>query len=211
MKEFILVITHLAALSVTTNAQDQLHWRLMKELTDDKPFSCLQCDKRYSTSSALKTHKRTHTGDKPFSCSQCDHKCSTSGDLKKHERIHTGDRPFSCSHCNYKYANPQHQVVWRVTKELTLVKIHSAVRSLTRNFDCLVWRDTKKVTLLQLHHFFKKLRKSLHHHLIKLHYKYPSSLFSDADSKTDVCPSIVNDCLPLKSYNTWTLLHINGT
>ena len=43
-----------------------------------------------------------YTGEKPFSCSQCEHKFSTSSYLKRHERIHTGDGPFSCSKCNYK-------------------------------------------------------------------------------------------------------------
>lgn len=35
-------------------------------------------------------------GDKPHSCDMCEKKFSTSGALKKHRRKHTGERPYEC-------------------------------------------------------------------------------------------------------------------
>ena len=32
----------------------------------EKPYACLQCDKRFSQSNDLKAHMRTHGGEKPY-------------------------------------------------------------------------------------------------------------------------------------------------
>ena len=58
-------------------AQDRTH--------NSDTFSCSES----STSGNLKRHERTYSGDKPFSCSQCDNKYSISSHLKRHERTHT--------------------------------------------------------------------------------------------------------------------------
>ena len=68
--------------------------------TEEKPFSCSNCDYKCSYPSAMKTHERIHTGDKPFSCSKCDKAFKQESNLRRHERIHTGEKPFNCSKCD---------------------------------------------------------------------------------------------------------------
>ena len=79
-------------------AQDRTH--------NSDTFSCSES----STSGNLKRHERTYSGDKPFSCSQCDNKYSISSHLKRHERTHTVVKPFSCSQCD-KNGQPQANLI----------------------------------------------------------------------------------------------------
>ncbi|XP_073403849.1 uncharacterized protein [Dendrobates tinctorius] len=67
--------------------------------TEEKPYSCSECGKRYSKNYQLVTHRRIHTGEKPFSCSECG-KCFTEKSyLVTHQKSHSGEKPFSCSEC----------------------------------------------------------------------------------------------------------------
>ncbi|XP_056262280.1 zinc finger protein 691 [Pseudoliparis swirei] len=65
----------------------------------EKPFSCAQCAKNFSTLGNLKTHQRIHTGERPYSCSQCGKSFGQAGNLKRHRLIHTGQKPYVCAHC----------------------------------------------------------------------------------------------------------------
>ncbi|PIO16367.1 hypothetical protein AB205_0195030, partial [Aquarana catesbeiana] len=65
----------------------------------EKPYSCLECGKRYSSTKSLNKHIRLHTGVKVNSCAECGKSFFNKSGLLKHQRIHSGEKPFSCSEC----------------------------------------------------------------------------------------------------------------
>ena len=57
--------------------------------TGEKPFVCIECDKKFINSSNLNAHLRIHTGEKPFLCPDCDKKFSNNKSFDLHRKIHT--------------------------------------------------------------------------------------------------------------------------
>ena len=46
---------------------------------------------------------RIHTNEKPYECDVCEKRFSESGDLKRHMRIHTKEKPYECDVCEKRF------------------------------------------------------------------------------------------------------------
>lgn len=79
----------------------------MRSHTNEKPYPCLSCDKKYKDSGTLKRHmNRNHVQQKRprnFICENCGKSFLTKSDVKIHMRTHTGETPYSCSICAVRF------------------------------------------------------------------------------------------------------------
>ncbi|XP_068112329.1 oocyte zinc finger protein XlCOF22-like isoform X2 [Hyperolius riggenbachi] len=67
----------------------------LTQLTDDRPFSCSECGKGFSSKGSLIKHQRIHIGDRPFVCLECGKCFVHKHHLHRHQRVHSDERPFS--------------------------------------------------------------------------------------------------------------------
>ncbi|XP_024144880.1 zinc finger protein 184 [Oryzias melastigma] len=87
-----------------------------------KRISCIECNKKFSSVTCLKTHIRTHT--QPFSCNKCDKSFTQSVDLRSHLKTHAKVTIFSCDICDDSFG----------TK--SSLKAHKKIHERQRRFSC---------------------------------------------------------------------------
>ena len=52
--------------------------------SDEKPFECQECGRKFKVNELSTWHKLVHTGEKPYGCGQCGFRCQQSVDSTKH-------------------------------------------------------------------------------------------------------------------------------
>ncbi|KAJ2100150.1 hypothetical protein GGI09_002415 [Coemansia sp. S100] len=64
-----------------------------------------QCSehKLFSESSAIVWHLPAHTQERPYVCGHCGKRFSRNNDMKRHANIHTGERPYKCPICLHAF------------------------------------------------------------------------------------------------------------
>ncbi|CAL4141495.1 unnamed protein product [Meganyctiphanes norvegica] len=82
--------------------------------SDEKPFSCDQCDFRTKHKLCLKKHTENkhdsnlnsmrQPGQKPYQCQYCEHRCTSKVKLLTHLAMHTDTKLHECHVCDYKSA-----------------------------------------------------------------------------------------------------------
>jgi len=108
--------------------------------TATKNQRCPQCDKAYTSASALKMHIRTHT--LPCRCRLCGKAFSRPWLLQGHVRTHTGEKPFSCPHCQRAFADRSN------------LRAHLQTHYDVKQYHCEVCRRTfSRMSLLLKHRY----------------------------------------------------------
>ena len=74
----------LAITAINQTGQKQVF--MAKQLGNLKKYQCGLCDKIVTN---IQIHVRRHTNDKPYPCTYCEKRFTNSGDLQIHVRIHT--------------------------------------------------------------------------------------------------------------------------
>ncbi|XP_077111393.1 uncharacterized protein LOC143767180 isoform X2 [Ranitomeya variabilis] len=88
-----------------TSTSFSTHVRMHRK---ERPFACLQCEKRFTRKWSLVEHQRTHTGERPFTCLKCGKCFSRKSILVGHQKSHTGEKPFLCLKCGKRFIAKQH-------------------------------------------------------------------------------------------------------
>jgi KRAB domain-containing zinc finger protein len=65
--------------------------------TNEKPYECLVCSKRFKIKGNLKNHEGIH--DKKFQCEICSRKFALNTELKDHLKLHENPDLFRCNIC----------------------------------------------------------------------------------------------------------------
>lgn len=73
-------------------------------LKGDKSHQCKYCHKKFTQSTHLDVHLRSHMGVKPYKCEYCSKRFTQGGNLRTHMRLHTGEKPFKCEICDKQFS-----------------------------------------------------------------------------------------------------------
>ncbi|KAJ0184256.1 hypothetical protein K1T71_000679 [Dendrolimus kikuchii] len=136
----------------------------MRSHTNEKPYQCASCVKRYKDRGSLNRHiERNHVTTKrenKFICETCGNKFSSKHSIKIHLRTHTGETPHACTFCPKRFTQISsllrhkmrhtgvrpHKCVVCSKKFYTKVELksHAAVHTSEKNFSCPICNVTFK-------------------------------------------------------------------
>jgi hypothetical protein len=82
----------------STNEISSARKRKRQSTKDPTKFKheCNTCGERFTRSTTLREHSRTHTNERPFPCSSCSKTFARKKDKTRHENLHLGEKTFYC-------------------------------------------------------------------------------------------------------------------
>jgi len=80
-----------------------------RELHTGVMYTCCQFEKVFSLKSSLRRHMNIHTGK--YKCSVCGRCCGCREHLEVHRRSHSGEKLFECTVCNKRFSTSRSLVV----------------------------------------------------------------------------------------------------
>ncbi|KAM3962731.1 zinc finger transcription factor senseless-2 [Aphomia sociella] len=88
-------------------------------------FSCVKCEKIFSTPHGLEVHaRRSHNGKRPFACEQCSKTFGHEISLTQHRAVHSVEKVFECKQCGKTF------------KRSSTLSTHLLIHSDTRPYPC---------------------------------------------------------------------------
>ena len=96
-----------------------------QQFGDGLVFSCIKCDKMFSTPHGLEVHaRRSHSGKRPFACEMCNKTFGHEVSLSQHRTVHTAEKTFECKQCGKQF------------KRSSTLSTHLLIHSDTRPYPC---------------------------------------------------------------------------
>ncbi|XP_061433099.1 zinc finger and BTB domain-containing protein 47-like isoform X1 [Lethenteron reissneri] len=75
----------------------------------NSPRVCPDCGMSFRTPSKLCRHRQSrHSEQKPYICGECGKRFSLIHNLNQHRRIHSGEKPFVCEECGMTFGRKYH-------------------------------------------------------------------------------------------------------
>ncbi|XP_046644009.1 fez family zinc finger protein 1-like isoform X2 [Daphnia pulicaria] len=88
-------------------------------------FSCVKCEKMFSTPHGLEVHaRRSHNGKRPFACDVCNKTFGHEISLNQHRSLHNTEKVFECRQCGKTF------------KRSSTLSTHLLIHSDTRPYPC---------------------------------------------------------------------------
>ncbi|XP_008543428.1 zinc finger protein 547 [Microplitis demolitor] len=88
-------------------------------------YSCVKCDKMFSTPHGLEVHaRRSHNGKRPFACELCNKTFGHEISLTQHRAVHSAEKVFECKQCGKSF------------KRSSTLSTHLLIHSDTRPYPC---------------------------------------------------------------------------
>ena len=102
--------------------------------TDERPYSCSDCEKHSRIRNSLEKHKREiHTEISTFKCESCGKSFKRNSHLKYHKLIHKSEKHFSCMQCGKTFSQKE-QIYWDTSLQINRNTYMSANNKDTQPF-----------------------------------------------------------------------------
>ncbi|XP_055951454.1 zinc finger protein 26-like [Argiope bruennichi] len=115
-----------------------------KDSSDEKPYECDKCEKRYKTEIDLSKHRCDNDGPRTFVCKECGKRFNRIYHLQRHEELHNRTEPlyepieFDLSYFKRQKSVDLSNTEYPVLKPIKKVKTEINEVNVMKRFDCYI-------------------------------------------------------------------------